>query len=78
MLAAGINEQIKQRGMTQNQASELLGITQPEVSSLRRGRLSGFSFDRLYRCLKALDLDVEISVRKRSGRTRHPAGVHVI
>jgi predicted XRE-type DNA-binding protein len=76
-LAVQINDQIRQRGITQNAAAELLGITQPEVSNLGRGRLSGFTFDRLYRCLNALDLDVEISIRKHSSRARHPAGVHV-
>ncbi len=46
-----INEKIRERGMKQKEAANLLGITQPEVSSLGRGRLSGFTFDRLYRCL---------------------------
>jgi predicted XRE-type DNA-binding protein len=77
MLAFRINDHIRQRGITQREAAELLGITQPEVSNLGKGRLSGFTFDRLYRCLNALDLDVEISIRKHSGRARHPAGVHV-
>jgi predicted XRE-type DNA-binding protein len=39
-----------------------LGITQPEVSKIANGRLSGFSFDRLYRCLHALDMDIEVTV----------------
>lgn len=76
-LAAHINEQIKKRGIKQTEAAALLGITQPEVSSLGKGRLSGFTFDRLYRCLNALDVDVEISVKKHSARSGTSAGVHV-
>jgi len=78
MLAVRINEEIRRRGITQTQASTLLGITQPEVSNLGKGRLSGFTFDRLYRCLNALNLDVDISIRKHSSRSRLPAGVHVM
>ena len=76
-LAAQINTQIKERGIKQTEAAELLGITQPEVSSLGKGRLTGFTFDRLYRCLNALDVDIEISVKKHSARSKTSAGVHV-
>lgn len=76
-LAMQINDRIKERGIKQRQAAVLLGITQPEVSNLGKGRLSGFTFDRLYRCLNALDMDVEISIRKHPARRKVPAGVHV-
>ena len=76
-LAARINDWIRERGIKQNEAAELLGITQPEVSNLSKGRLAGFTFDRLYRCLNALDMDVEISIRKHQSRQKTPAGVHV-
>lgn len=78
ILAARINDRIKERGIKQREAAELLGITQPEVSSLGKGRLSGFTFDRLYRCLNSLDLDIEISIKKHSVRARNPAGVHIL
>ena len=76
-LAAQINDRIKERDIKQKEAAELLGVTQPEVSNLGKGRLSGFTFDRLYRCLNALDMDIEISIKKRPARTKVPAGVHV-
>lgn len=76
-LATQINDRIKERDIKQKEAAELLGITQPEVSNLGKGRLSGFTFDRLYRCLNALDMDVEISIRKRQARKKTAAGVHV-
>ncbi len=77
-LAKQINSLLKDRGLKQKEASELFGITQPEVSQLANGRLSGFTFDRLYRCLYALNMDVEI-VLKEHIPTRHhtSAGIAV-
>ena len=42
---------IRERGLTQVQAAKLLGIDQPKVSALIRGRLTGFSLERLMRFL---------------------------
>ena len=41
-LAHQINLLLEERGLKQWAAVELLGITQPEVSNLATGRLSGF------------------------------------
>ena len=76
-LARQINNLIKQRGLKQKPAAELLGVTQPEISQITNGRLSGFSFDRLYRCLHALDMDVEITVKKHVPVGGDTAGIHV-
>lgn len=61
---------IKQRGLTQAEAGEILGIRQPHVSALMRGRSGAFSVERLMRFLTALGQDVQITVRstrKRQG-----------
>ena len=42
---------IKARGLTQTAAAKLLGLKQPDVCSLMRGRYSGFSTDRLIHLL---------------------------
>ncbi len=76
-LAHQINVLIQEQGMKQQEASELLGITQPEVSQIANGRLSGFTFDRLYRCLYALDMDVEITLKKHIPTDTGVAGIHV-
>ena len=68
---------IKKQGLKQKDASILLGVTQPEISQIANGRLSGFSFDRLYRCLHALDMDVEITVKKHKQKNGDMAGIHV-
>jgi predicted XRE-type DNA-binding protein len=70
-LAYQIGQIIDERDLTQDEAADLLGIDQPKVSALRRGRLSGFSMERLYRFLNALGKDVEIVVRPSSQAQGH-------
>lgn len=76
-LAIQISRIIEERALTQAQAAELLGVDQPKVSALVRGRLEGFSMERLYRFLNALGQDVEIVVRPKP-RAEHHAGVRVV
>jgi predicted XRE-type DNA-binding protein len=57
---------IKARGLTQARAGTVLGIKQPHVSTLMKGRSGNFSVERLMEFLTALDQDVEISVRPTS------------
>ena len=82
-LAVQIVEIIRQRGLSQVAAAEILGIDQPKVSALMRGQLKNFSLDRLCRFLNHLDKDVDIIVKDKPrsrdhGETRivlraHPA-----
>ena len=55
---------VKKRGLTQKQAAARLGLKQPDVSLLMRGRYTRFSTERLMRMLKALGRDVEIAVKE--------------
>lgn len=64
-LAQQIAEIIERRELSQSEAAEIMGLDQPKVSALVRGRLSGFSTDRLFRCLTLLGQDVEIIVRDK-------------
>jgi len=61
-LAFKINQLINQKKLTQKSAAELLDIDQPKVSLLTSGRLSGFSFERLFRFLNKLDQSITINV----------------
>ena len=64
-LVRQINEIITQRKLNQIQAAEVLGIDQPKVSALMRGKLTGFSTERLFRFLNALGCDVQIVVKPK-------------
>ena len=70
-LAQKIVAIIHERRRTQTDAAAILGIDQPKVSALMRGRLSGCSTERLLRFLLLLGRDVEINVKTRP-RSRFP------
>lgn len=76
-LAARIGSIIEHRHLTQTEAAEILDIDQPKVSALVRGRLEGFSTERLLRFLNALGRDVDIVIRKR-GSAATPGKVRVV
>ena len=75
-LASAISDIIDDRRLTQAAAADLLGTTQPKVSNLVRGRLEGFSLERLARFLNSLDRDVEIRVKPRP-RSRDTSRIRV-
>ena len=54
---------IRQRGLTQAAAAELMGVDQPKVSAMLAGQFRGYSVERLMRFLVALGHDVEIVVK---------------
>jgi predicted XRE-type DNA-binding protein len=64
-LAQKIIDIIRSRRLTQVQAAELLNVDQPKISALTRGRLAGYSIDRLLRFLMLLGNDIEIKVKSR-------------
>ena len=70
-LAQKITAILTRRRLTQAEAAKLLGVDQPKVSALKRGRLSGFSLERLVRFLILLGRDVEIVVKERRRSRRH-------
>jgi len=78
-LARVVRKAIQERGLTQAQAAKILGVKQPDVSDLVRGRLSRFSMERLERFLNALDLEVRIQVGPRPhGKERAGITVEVV
>ena len=74
-LAYAIQKVIDERGLTQREAATLMGIDQPKVSHILRGRLADFSTERLMHFLTGLGRDVEIVVKpsprsRKKGRLR--------
>jgi predicted XRE-type DNA-binding protein len=68
-LVQRIRDLIVERKLTQVNAAKLLGLDQPKVSALVRGRVEGYSIDRLFRFLNALGQKVEITVRPKADNT---------
>ena len=67
---------MKDRGLKQADAADLLGIKQPDVSKMLRGDFKQFSVERLLRFLVALNHDVEIVVTPHRSRS-NTAALHV-
>ncbi len=63
-LAKQIVEIIENKGLRQSEIADILGVDQSKVSKLVRGRISGFTSDRLLRFLNRLGCDVKIEVRR--------------
>ncbi|MGL6073443.1 MAG: helix-turn-helix domain-containing protein [Fimbriiglobus sp.] len=67
-LVQKIQELIEEQGLTQVRAAKLLGLDQPKVSALIRGRTSGYTTDRLFRFLNLLGQGVEITISPLTDR----------
>jgi predicted XRE-type DNA-binding protein len=61
-LARQINLILEAKKITQTEAGRILGIPQPRVSDLARGRLVKFSLDKLLDFAKRLGNDIEIRI----------------
>lgn len=62
-LVTKIADIIKQRGLTQENAAKVLGLTQPTISKLPKRQFRGISEKRLLCCLMQLGRDVEIVIK---------------
>lgn len=65
-LAIRIREIIKDRHLSRQQAADILGMTQPKLSGMLRGKFRGISETKMLLCLNRLGTYVEIVV----GQTR--------
>jgi predicted XRE-type DNA-binding protein len=65
-----IQKALDTRGLKQAEAAKLLGVTQPRVSDLVRGRLDLFSVDSLIDMLAKLGLQVRLVVVPPKKRRR--------
>ena len=61
-LMTALKDRIAQSGISQAQAAELFGVTQPRVSDLVRGKINLFGLDALVNMATAADLHVELRV----------------
>ena len=61
-LALAIGHRIAQKGWTQKAAAEVLGVQQSDVSNIVRGRLKGFSIERLIKLLRLLGHGVSVTI----------------
>jgi predicted XRE-type DNA-binding protein len=64
-VALALIGEIERRSLTQSRAAALLGVTQPRVSDLMRGRLNLFSLDTLVEMAERVGFQVGIKLSRR-------------
>lgn len=66
-LASSILKVIEERGLTQQQAADLLGTDQSYISKLKKGsELKRFTYDRLLTWLRKLDHSLTLTIESKS------------
>lgn len=64
-LVIEISKAIKKKKLTQIQAAEIFGISQPKLSELLSGHFRGYSVERLIYFLNEIGQDVDIVVKSK-------------
>lgn len=67
-MALRIHKAIEEKGLSLRAAAKVMGVDHAKVSAIINGRLKGYSIDRLFRFLNALDVNVQIKMERKSAR----------
>lgn len=59
-----VEQFVKKSGLTQAEAAQLLGVTQPRLNDLLKGKIAKFSLDALVNMLAHAGMRVKMTVRK--------------
>lgn len=69
-LVAQIDAILRERGWTQQEAAQVLGMTQPKLSNMLRGQFRGISEMKMMDCLVRLGREVKIVIGSPRRTTR--------
>ena len=61
-LMMALKDHITRSGLSQSEAAKLLGVTQPRISDLMRGKIELFGLDTLVNMVGAAGLHVELRI----------------
>lgn len=59
-----IEKLVQESGLTQQQAAKMLGVSQPRLNALLKGKIADFSLDALVNMLAHADMQVKMTVKK--------------
>ena len=62
-LMMALIDHIRKQGLTQSEAAKLLGVTQPRISNLVRGKIDLFGLDTLVNMVAAAGMHIDLKVR---------------
>jgi predicted XRE-type DNA-binding protein len=71
-----LRREIEQTGLTQQEAADIMGLKQPDVSKLLSGKIAGFSLERVLACVRAFNNEVEVKVKKN--RVKKPGKIRLL
>ncbi len=63
-LMTALRDRISAEALTQSQAADILGVTQPRISDLLRGKIDLFGLDTLVNMATAAGMNVELTISK--------------
>jgi len=69
-LVSKIAEILRERGLSQQQAAKVLGLTQPKLSKMLRGQFRGISEMKMMDCLVRLGRNVKIVVGPKTNAAK--------
>ena len=69
VLMTALKDHLNRTEMSQAQAAKLLGVTQPRVSDLMRGKINLFGLDALVNMATAAGLHIEMQVSAGTARS---------
>jgi predicted XRE-type DNA-binding protein len=72
-LMMALKDHISRTELSQSEAAKLLGVTQPRISDLMRGKIELFGLDTLVNMIGAARLHVELRISAAHSQTDLPA-----
>ena len=63
-LMIALKNYIKRQELSQSKAAELLGVTQPRISDLMRGKIELFGLDTLVNMVGAAGMQIDLKIRE--------------
>ncbi len=64
ILMIALKNYIKRQELSQSKAAELLGVTQPRISDLMRGKIELFGLDTLVNMVGAAGMQIDLQIRE--------------
>ncbi len=77
-LVSNILDTMRDQGLTQTKAAELMGITQPEISRFSNGHFRDITTERLMRLLTRLGCEVDIVVHPKGRPAFEPIHMQAV
>ena len=62
---------IQERKITQSRAAKIMGVSQPRISDLKRGKIGLFTIDTLVNMVTAAGLKVDVDITAGRPRTKN-------